>query len=178
MKNQLNHYANTLVAVIRDLDVEIVVIGKNLGWKQNPHNLSENKKFKSRKNKVWVQSFVQMPIAGFITTLKYKLEKAGFVVLLQEESYTSKASFLDKDVIPVYQEGSEANHKFSGYRKSRSDYKLKGKDVVIHADVNGAYNIMRKAGFDTNIKDCEFLSQKYIYPLSFAKYVKETQKVA
>lgn len=178
IKNQLNHYANTLVAMIRDLGIEVVVIGKNLGWKQNLHNLNGKKQFKYKKNKVWVQSFVQLPVAGFIATLKYKLEKAGFVVLLQEESYTSKASFLDKDTIPNYSDTDNNKYVFSGYRRSRGDYKLKGRNTVIHADVNGAYNIMRKAGFDTNIKNCEFLSQKYIYPLSFTKYVKETQKVA
>jgi putative transposase len=67
----------------------------------------------------------------------------GIQVLLQEESYTSKASFLDSDPIPTYGrvEGEPA---FSGRRVKRGLYSASGKRYV-NADVNGSYNILRKA---------------------------------
>lgn len=60
---------------------------------------------------------------------------------MQEESYTSKASFLDGDDIPVYSEVE--NPKFSGRRIKRGLYKS-GNGQLINADVNGSYNILRK----------------------------------
>jgi transposase len=76
--------------------------------------------------------------------LVYKCEKAGINIMLQEESYTSKASFLNMDNIPIYGKINE-EPSFSGYRKCRGLYKIKGEDKVINADVNGSYNILRKA---------------------------------
>src|SRR5271157_1648995 len=95
----------------------------------------------SRKNN---QHFVQLPHARFIDMLTYKAKLIGITVLVQEESYTSKASFLDLDPIPVYgQEGAD-KVKFSGRRVKRGMYKSKsGQDL--NADVNGSGNIMRKA---------------------------------
>jgi len=70
-------------------------------------------------------------------------------MVTQEESYTSKASFLNNDAIPTYRERKEGeakpSYKFSGYRQKRGLYKTKD-GVFINADLNGALNIMRKAG--------------------------------
>lgn len=60
---------------------------------------------------------------------------------LQEESYTSKASFIDDDRIPVY---GEEPTKFSGKRISRGQYRT-ADGTVINADLNGSANILRKA---------------------------------
>lgn len=68
--------------------------------------------------------------------------KFGIRVILNEESYTSKASFLDNDKFPVY---GEVNHPdFSGRRIHRGLYQSK-KGILINADVNGASNILKKA---------------------------------
>jgi len=68
--------------------------------------------------------------------------KYGIRLIITEESYTSKASFLDNDELPVY---GEANHPaFSGKRIHRGLYKSK-EGVLINADVNAACNILRKA---------------------------------
>ena len=49
------------------------------------------------------QQFVQIPHARFIQMLRYKAELADITVKVQEESYTSKASFLDLDPsLPAY----------------------------------------------------------------------------
>ena len=55
------------------------------------------------------------------------LAKRGIQVVEQEESYTSKASFLDMDPIPVYgtEEAKTAN--FSGHRVSRGRYQTGNK---------------------------------------------------
>jgi len=82
--------------------------------------------------------------------LKKWLPKAALVgiqVEVREESYTSKASFLDLDHIPDYQPDDEEEHIFSGRRIGRRNRLYRAKDGrKICADVNGAYNIMRKIG--------------------------------
>ena len=68
----------------------------------------------------------------------------GIEVITEEESYTSRASFLNLDFIPNYGDERAKNIKFSGYRESRGMYKIKGQKTRINADVNGSYNILRK----------------------------------
>ncbi len=62
--------------------------------------------------------------------------------MIAEESYTSKASFLDEDFIPTYKVGDE-QYVFSGKRIYRGLY-LSQNHILIHADVNAACNIVRK----------------------------------
>jgi putative transposase len=66
----------------------------------------------------------------------------GIQVILTEESYTSKASFLDMDPLPIY-DATQAVPTFSGRRVKRGLYRA-ADSTPIHADVNGAYNIIRK----------------------------------
>ena len=65
----------------------------------------------------------------------------GFEVLFTYEIYSSKASFFDKDKLPVY--GKSDNHIFSGRRIKRGLYR-DNKGNIWNADLNGAANIMRK----------------------------------
>jgi putative transposase len=76
-------------------------------------------------------------------------------IIIIEEAYTSKSSFLDNDYIPSF-DGSE--HQFSGKRKTRGCYISKD-GIQINADVNGASNIIRKAIPDAfnNIDDYSYL---------------------
>ena len=74
--------------------------------------------------------------------IQYKAEREGIHVVIQEESYTSRASFPDKDNIPVY--GSGMNTVFSGKRVKRGLYKT-STGILINADCNAAANILRKA---------------------------------
>ena len=62
----------------------------------------------------------------------------------QEESYTSKASFIDGDDIPVYAPDDGRQHTFSGRRVKRGLYRT-GSGVLVNADINGAANILRKS---------------------------------
>ncbi|WP_312476326.1 zinc ribbon domain-containing protein, partial [Neobacillus sp.] len=111
--------------------IDTIIIGRNVGWKM------EVKMKKSDK-----QTFIQIPYATFIEMIRYKAERNGIQVIDREESYTSKSSFLDHDPIPTF--GEENHPNFSGYRSSRAFYRIKGSKVLIHADVNGALNIVRK----------------------------------
>lgn len=113
-----------------------LVIGKNDGWKQEA-NMSK------RNN----QHFCQIPHARFIQMLTYKAELAGITVRLTEESYTSKASFLDRDPLPAYGKTNGAKPTFSGKRIKRGLYRASD-GSLINADINGACNIIRKVAPD------------------------------
>jgi putative transposase len=110
-----------------------LIIGKNPLWKQEVNNGKTNN-----------QNFVSIPHARFIEMLIYKGEMKGIEVITTEESYTSRASFLNLDLIPNYSDAPAKEIKFSGYRETRGIYKLKGQKTRINADVNGSYNILRK----------------------------------
>jgi putative transposase len=75
--------------------------------------------------------------------LTYKASLVGIQVEIQEESYTSKASFLDLDPIPDYKPNDDTKHRFSGKRVKRGLYRAKD-GTLINADVQGSYNILRK----------------------------------
>ena len=62
----------------------------------------------------------------------------------QEESYTSKASFWDKDEIPVFDAESKVKYSFSGKRIHRGLYCSKN-GIMLNADLNGSLNILRKS---------------------------------
>ena len=107
-----------------------IFIGNNVGWK-NEINIGK------RNN----QNFVNIPHTKLFHQLSYKASLKGIDVIFTEESYTSKASFFDRDGLSVY--GNPDNHKFSGKRIKRGLYK-DSKGNVWNADLNGAANIMRK----------------------------------
>jgi len=75
--------------------------------------------------------------------IEYKCRRKGIEVILREESYTSKASFIDNDFIPEFSPENQGKHKFSGKRVKRGIYRTSA-GKRINADVNGAYNIMAK----------------------------------
>lgn len=135
--NFINNYLHSSTKLIVDefvrLGVTEVSIGKNEQWKTH---LNLGKKVN--------QSFTQIPHAKFIEILTYKLEKVGIAVLVDEESYTSRASFIEWDNIPTFNKDNKVKHEFSGKRVSRAWYVSKN-GIKIHADVNGSYNIGRKS---------------------------------
>jgi putative transposase len=134
---RIDHYLHTASRRIIDVlvaeGIGTLVVGQNPGWKQECKM--------SRKNN---QHFVQLPHARFIDMLTYKAQLVGIHVIVQEESYTSKASFLDLDLLPVYGEQDEKEVQFSGKRVKRGMYQTKS-GKKLNADINGSYNIMRKA---------------------------------
>ena len=103
-----------------------VIIGKNPNWKQEVNIGRVNN-----------QNFMQIPHAEFINKLKYKCELEGIEVIIQEESYTSKCSFLDNEAV-------QKQDKYGGTRVTRGLFKS-STGTKINADINGAGNILRKA---------------------------------
>lgn len=89
------------------------------------------------------QNFVELPLFKFADLLKYKCELEGIKVIFNEESYTSKCSFFDNDYIPTFGKDDEKLNP-SGKRIKRGLYVTKNM-IKINADVNGSYNIMKKA---------------------------------
>ena len=92
---RIDHYLHTASRRIIELlvaeGIGTLCIGKNPLWKQEANM--------GRRNN---QNFVSVPHARFIEMLTYKAELVGIRVFVTEESYTSKASFLDADPLPVY----------------------------------------------------------------------------
>ena len=131
LQSELHKITSFLSLYFDEMAIETVFVGRNLGWKQGISLRKKNK-----------QTFTQIPFNAFISQLTYKCLIRGIKVVEQEESYTSQASFLDEDEIPVY-ENVQTKPQFSGKRISRGLYKAKdGK--VLNADVNGSYNILVK----------------------------------
>jgi len=69
--------------------------------------------------------------------LKYKCQKYGINITTNEESYTSKCSFLDNEEI--------TKHKIYLGKRIKRGLFLSENNILINADVNGSYNIMKKA---------------------------------
>ena len=90
------------------------------------------------------QSFVNIPFGKLREKLEYLCKLYGINFIKQEESYTSKASFFDKDKIPVYNDDNPKKYTFSGKRVKRGLYKIANGNLL-NADVNGALNILSKS---------------------------------
>src|SRR5260370_260315 len=135
---QVNHYLHAASKGIIDFLVKegvgTIIVGKNPLWKQEAGM--------GRRNN---QNFVAIPHARFIEMLTYKASLVGIQVEVQEESYTSQASFLDLDPIPTYKPDDDTEYTFSGKRIGRRNRLYRTKDgKIICADVNGSYTILRK----------------------------------
>ena len=135
--NNINDYMNKTARTIIDYcinnDIGTLVVGYNETFQKN-----------SSIGKANNQTFVNIPYGQLRFKLEYLCEINGIVFVKQEESYTSKASFWDKDDIPIYNNDNPQSYTFSGKRIHRGMYQcLNGKSL--NADVNGALNILRKS---------------------------------
>ena len=135
--NKVNDYMNKAARKIIDYcianDIGTLVVGYNETFQRNSDIDNQNN-----------QNFVNIPYGQLRSKLEYLCELNGIAFVKQEESYTSKASFWDRDNIPVYNNDNPKEYQFSGNRIYRGLYKTaKGKNF--NADVNGALNIMRKS---------------------------------
>ena len=132
LNDYLHKSAAFLVNYLVSQTIDVLVIGTNKGWKQNINIGSHNN-----------QNFVGIPFYKFKQILTYLCEENGIEIHEQEESYTSKASFLDGDSIPVFTKGDNKKYTFSGDRVCRGLYETKNKKLI-NADVNGSLNILKK----------------------------------
>jgi len=130
IKDLFHKVSHHLVRLAVQAGIGTIVIGHNPGWKQGTAM--------GRRNN---QSFCHLPHGLLIRMIRYKAAEQGITVILTEEAYTSKASFLDHDPLPCFDE-AVTTCIFSGKRIHRGLYESPlGR---IHADVNGAANILRK----------------------------------
>ncbi len=172
---RIDQYMHTASKRIVDLLVKegigVLVIGKNDAWKQEA-NMGK------RTN----QNFVQIPHARFIAMLTYKAELVGIRVEITEESYTSKASLLDLEPLPVRNNGNE-KHTFSGKRVKRGLYRAKD-GRKINADINGSGNIIRKVAPDAfskveGVEDGKaVLASLVVHPVRLVVAPSRTQKAS
>ena len=151
IENDMHKVSKYIVSYCKEHHIGTIVIGLNENWKQSVNMGKKNN-----------QNFVSIPFRTLIKQITYKAEELGIQVITREESYTSKASFLDLDDIPSYKKGDTTNYVFSGERLKRGLYKSKN-GIYINADVNGSYNIMRKEFPELFTKDT--LSSFVIKPI-------------
>ena len=135
--NRINDYLSKAARIIINYclnnDIGKIVLGYNEDFQRNSNIGSINN-----------QNFVNIPYGKLRDKLIYLCKLYGIEFKLQEESYTSKASFFDGDEIPIYDKENPQEYKFSGKRIKRGLYQTStGK--LINADCNGALNILRKS---------------------------------
>jgi putative transposase len=133
IKHSLHTASKAIIALLVAEDIGTLVVGKNPGWKQE-----------AELGRVNNQHFVGLPHARFISMVEYKAKLAGIRFVLQEESSTSKASFLDGDALPTYDPKQEGKHVFSGKRVKRGLYRARD-GRTLHADVTGRWPLQHPA---------------------------------
>ena len=133
VNDYISKAARMVIRYCLEHDVPILVVGYNETFQKNADMGKRNN-----------QTFVNIPFGKLYEKLEYLCELNGLTFVKQEEGYTSKASFWDRDDMPVYQAGQEESCKFSGKRIHRGMYRTK-EGKLLNADVNGALNILRKS---------------------------------
>ncbi|MDD1446346.1 transposase [Dolichospermum sp. ST_sed8] len=138
MKDGINKAAKLIIDHCLKYSIGTLVIGWNEGFKSN-----------ANMGKLNNQKFVQMPLGKLKDRLKQLCDLHGIRFQETEESYTSKASFLDGDSLPVYGQKPEG-WKASGKRVKRGLYQSANGSIV-NADLNGAANILRKVASNLSL---------------------------
>ena len=124
-----------------------IVIGYNEGWKQKCQM--------GRKNN---QNFVNIPFYRLVNQIEYKATLVGIDVLKENEDHTSKCSFLDNESIEYHDiyvgtRGVYRSKKNGGSGKVSHGLFKTATGIIINSDVNGGYNILRKAFPETIAAD-------------------------
>ncbi|MEI3279359.1 MAG: transposase [Eubacterium ramulus] len=114
--NKVNDYMSKVARKVVDYcvanDIGTLVVGYN-------ETFQRSSKIGKQNN----QNFVNISYGRLRSKLKYLCELNSIVFEKQEESYTSKASFWDRDDIPVYNADNPKEYQFSGSRIHRGLYK-------------------------------------------------------
>lgn len=133
VSNYIYNAAKLIIKYCLEHKIGNIVVGYNDGFQD-----------RSNLGRVNNQNFVQIPLGKLKSRLEYLSNLNGINFVLQEESYTSKASFFDQDDIPSWNPQNPVSAEFSGTRIYRGLYKTK-QGSIVNADVNGALNILRKS---------------------------------
>jgi putative transposase len=132
VRDYLNKAARLIIDHCLKYQIGKLIVGYNPGIKQEINIGKSNN-----------QNFVQIPFWQLRRKLEALCSRYGITYQEQEESYTSKASFYDRDIIPVYNADNPSQHKFSGRRIKRGLYRTKNKHLC-NSDINGSANILVK----------------------------------
>lgn len=128
--NKVNDYLHKasryIINYCLTMNVDRIIIGKNDGWKQEVNMGKKNN-----------QTFVNIPHARLIQMIEYKAKLNGIETMIVTEEYTSKCSFIDNEKLCKHDE-------YCGDRIKRGLFRSKD-GYLINADINGAFNILRKA---------------------------------
>lgn len=133
VQNYLYCAAKKIIQYCLNNQIGNLVVGYNDGFQEN-----------TNLGKVNNQNFVMIPLGKLKSRLEYLCKQYGIIFVLQEESYTSKASFFDNDEMPKWNPQSPKQGNFSGKRVHRGLYQT-STGYKFNADVNGALNILRKS---------------------------------
>jgi len=126
IKDAMHKISRYIVDWCLEHKIGTIVIGHNDNWKQ-----------KAQLGKRNNQNFVSIPYYILMNQITYKAEETGMSVIEQDESHTSKCSFLDNESV-------EHHSKYLGKRIKRGLFRS-ATGILINADVQGALNIIRKA---------------------------------
>ena len=121
IKYQMHCISKYVVDWCVSYNIDTLIVGHNDEWKQNNKGM---------------QNFTYIPYDLFIQMLAYKCENNGIKFIVHEEGYTSGTSFVDEEE-PIKE----------NYNKSRRVHRglfVGNNGIQINADVNGAYQIMKK----------------------------------
>ena len=125
INDQFHKISRKIINYCIDNNFGTIIIGYNRSWKQKVNM--------GRRNN---QKFVQIPYFKLISQIQYKSKLVGIDAMLEKESYTSKCSFLDNESI-------QKHKNYAGKRINRGLFRSK-KGIIINADVNAGYNIIKK----------------------------------
>lgn len=144
--NQVNDYISKTARYIVNYCVQ-----NNIGTLVAGYNETFQKNV--NMGKINNQIFTNLPFGTLRQKLEYLCQLENIQFVKQEESYTSKASFFDGDIIPLYNFDNPIDYEFSGKRIKRGLYQTKN-GYKVNADINGALNILKKS----NTVDLQVLS--------------------
>ena len=133
IEDYLSKAAKIIINYCLNNDIGRIVLGYNEDFQR-----------KSNIGSINNQNFVNIPYGKLRDKLIYLCKLYGIEFKLQEESYTSKASFFDGDEIPIYDKENPQEYIFSGKRIKRGLYQTSAGELI-NADCNGALNILRKS---------------------------------
>ena len=143
--NKVNDYmsktARKIINYCLENNIGILICGYNETFQRN-----------SNIGKANNQTFVNIPFGKLREKLEYLCKLYSLRFVEQEESYTSKSSFFDMDILPKFEEDKPQTYSFLGKRIKRGLYQT-SKGYIFNADINGALNILRKS----NVVDLEVL---------------------
>ena len=145
IKDYLHKSSRYIVNQLVSKNISTLIIGKNNNWKQDINIGKKNN-----------QNFIQIPFNIFIDMLTYKCNMEGIRVITQEESYSSKCSFLDNEDIKKHKT-------YKGKRIMRGLFKTNN-NKIINADLNAAYNIMKKAILNNGLTPFDKIEDVAVHP--------------